>query len=72
MTLEQRVKAYRRRCIQSALHASGGNVTKAAKILGLRRQNLYRACERVGVPLRDNSVSGLLSNWQRADGLGPT
>ena len=35
--------------IQRALEASGGNVTKAAKRLGIARATIYRKMQRLGV-----------------------
>lgn len=38
--------------IRGALVASGGNVTRAARMLGVQRTHLYAVCQREGLDLQ--------------------
>jgi transcriptional regulator of acetoin/glycerol metabolism len=42
----------KRRYIRHVLERSGGNVSRAAGILGLERRSLYRMLQRYGIPAR--------------------
>ena len=45
----------KRRYIRHVLERSGGNVSRAAAILGLERRSLYRMLQRYGIPARGGS-----------------
>lgn len=48
MSLEEEVRAFRRKRMQESIDAAGGNMSKAAKALGMTRQNFHIACKRAG------------------------
>ncbi|HOZ07234.1 MAG TPA: sigma-54 dependent transcriptional regulator [candidate division Zixibacteria bacterium] len=50
-TLAQRVREYRRNCIIEALAAAGGNISEAARILGVDRSNLRRDIQDLDIRL---------------------
>ncbi|MDE2462507.1 MAG: sigma-54-dependent Fis family transcriptional regulator [Alphaproteobacteria bacterium] len=52
-TLEQARNAAESACIQRALTMSGSNVRRAARILGISRNTLYRLAERHAIILRE-------------------
>jgi DNA-binding NtrC family response regulator len=51
--LKEAVRAYEKSHIESMLHETGGDRTRAAELLGLSRSSLYRKMEQVGIPLND-------------------
>lgn len=46
---EKRLDDVERSSIESALGKSGGNVSRAASLLGISRQSLYRRMEKYGI-----------------------
>ena len=51
--LEQRLQDLERRYIQAALQTAGGNLSKAARMLGINRTTLYSRMQRLGIPYSD-------------------
>jgi Nif-specific regulatory protein len=49
MTLAEATDAFQRDHIQRAIDRAGGNVSEAAKLLGLHRPNLYRKMKLLGM-----------------------
>jgi len=50
-TLPQRLRQFRRNCIIEALAESRGNLSEAARLLGVDRSNLRRDCQDLDIPL---------------------
>lgn len=51
------IRDFRRRLLTEALQKSGGNVARAAASLGIRRYEVYRYAQRLGVPLKVRAYS---------------
>lgn len=51
-TLEQQLDRATEKAVREALAASGGSPTKAAVLLGVSRQTVYRYIERFGITRR--------------------
>lgn len=45
------IRDFRRRLLTEALEQAGGNGARAARALGIRRQEFYAYARRLGVPL---------------------
>ncbi len=54
--LKSAVEKAEREAIGAALRASGGNVSKAARRLGLERSHLYKKARALGIPLREDEA----------------
>ncbi len=52
-SLQEVRSAIEREYILKKLDETGGNVTRAAELLGLERSNLYRKMKALGIPLKD-------------------
>jgi two-component system, NtrC family, nitrogen regulation response regulator NtrX len=50
-SLAGRVRAFRRNCIIEALHQSKNNISEAARILGVDRNNLRKEIHQFGIPM---------------------
>jgi two-component system nitrogen regulation response regulator NtrX len=53
-SLKNAVEAAERRAIQAAIRGAEGNVSEAARRLGLERSHLYKKAKSLGIPLRDS------------------
>ncbi len=56
LRLRPRLRALERELIREALHRTAGNQTRAAQILGLTRQALYRKLQAYGIQGRDQDM----------------
>jgi DNA-binding NtrC family response regulator len=56
-TLRDRMREFERLLIEKCLDRHGGNVTRAARTLGLERSHLYKKMKELGVG-REESPSG--------------
>jgi hypothetical protein len=60
-------------CIESALEQTNGNVTEAARLLGVNRSHLYTLFERHGQRLpktvRSTSTMTEMAGWRRSKSL---
>ena len=52
--LDETINQWERRYITAALKLSGGNLSKAARILGINRTTLYSRVQRLSIQLEDN------------------
>jgi len=52
--LDETIDQWERRYITAALRISGGNLSKAARILGVNRTTLYSRVQRLSIQLDDN------------------
>ena len=52
--LDETINQWERRYITAALRISGGNLSKAARILGVNRTTLYSRIQRLSIQLEDN------------------
>lgn len=50
--LAERVSAYERAQVLAEVNNQHGNITRAAKILGLERSHLYKKCQQLGIDLQ--------------------
>jgi DNA-binding NtrC family response regulator len=48
-SLDYATRQFQRRYIENAINVTQGNVTAAARLLGISRPNLYRAMRRLGM-----------------------
>lgn len=51
MSLSEATREFQRQMVQQVLRETGGNLTEAAKRLGLQRSNFYRKLRQLGLPL---------------------
>ena len=56
-TLSEATRRFQRRLIENVLTESGGNLTEAARRLGLHRSNLYRKLRQLGLPIPREGTS---------------
>jgi two-component system nitrogen regulation response regulator NtrX len=57
-SLQEFREAAEREFILRKLDDAGGNMTRAAELLGLERSNLYRKMKALGIAPKDASTSG--------------
>jgi len=58
LNLNDATQEFQRHHIQQAIDAARGNVSQAAKNLGVHRSNLYRKMRQLGMETSDNDESG--------------